>query len=48
MAGKSVNEVANLDAPLRNLPFAGGAELVTYLVLEREQEVHIVSLVRAG
>lgn len=46
-SGRSVNEQAS-DAPLRHLPFAAGAGMATYLILEREQEVHLVTLVWAG
>ena len=46
-SGPSVNEKAS-DAPLRHLPFAEGAGMATYLILEREQEVHLVALVWAG
>lgn len=46
--GPSVNPLANPDAPLRNLPFGAANGMVTYLVLEREREVHIVSLLWAG
>lgn len=46
-SGPSVNEKAS-DAPLRHLPFAAGAGMATYLILEREQEVHVVTLVWAG
>ncbi|GAY10647.1 hypothetical protein [Pseudonocardia sp. N23] len=47
-AGDSVNELRNPDAPLRSLAFGGGSGIVTYLILEREREVHVVSLVWAG
>jgi hypothetical protein len=46
--GPSVHPLADPDAPLRNLPFGAGDGMVTYLILEREQEVHIASLVWAG
>ena len=46
--GPSVNPLANPDAPLRSLPFGAGDGMVAYLILEREQEVHVVSLVWVG
>ncbi|MCF7547350.1 hypothetical protein [Pseudonocardia sp. WMMC193] len=46
-SGPSVN-AANPDAPLRNLAFGAGAGILTYLIMEREQEVHLVSLLWAG
>ncbi|WP_147201294.1 hypothetical protein, partial [Pseudonocardia asaccharolytica] len=40
-AGRSVDPVANPDAPLRNMPF-GASGLVTYLILDRDERVDIV------
>lgn len=46
--GPSVNPVVNPDGELRNLPFGpDGAGLLTYLILERDDEVHLVSLLWA-
>jgi hypothetical protein len=44
--GRPVRE-ENPDGNLRTLPFASGG-LVTYLILEREQEVHVLEAQWAG
>lgn len=44
----SVNPVANAGGQLRTLSFGpAGAGLLTYLILERDNEVHLVSLLWA-
>lgn len=43
--GPSINPAVNPDGELRNLSSGpAGAGLLTYLILERDDEVHLVSL----
>jgi hypothetical protein len=46
--GQSVNELANRTHPGGSCRVGGDAGMLTYLILEREREIHVVSLLWAG